>query len=123
MSDELEPPFVPEGDKKGEEGVDWFWVITSPITIFRDKMLVLEVDGLGLTPVFTTRAAGEAFLKRLDTTDWHEVQAMHVKDIRDFKAAERLDVVTLDGEGKVLGVWDKEEEKPGEPPGDEKPKE
>jgi hypothetical protein len=108
MSDILEPPFPPEGEKKGVEGVDWFWVITSPITIFRDKMLVLEVDGLSLTPTFRTREAGAAFLKRLDSKEWHEVQAMHVQDIMDFKTLERLAVVTLDGEGKVLEVWEKE---------------
>jgi hypothetical protein len=113
MTDDILTSETPEGDKKGQEGVDWFWVLTSPITIFRDKMLILEVDGVNVTPVFAVREEGESFLERVNPTEWHVVQAMHVTDIRKFAVNERLGIITLDGEGKILQVWDLKEEPAG----------
>jgi hypothetical protein len=90
---------------KGQEGVDWFWVLTSKITIFRDKMLILDIDETTVAPVFKSRKEALDFLARLDPQEKHMAQAMHVLDIKQFAQTELLGIVTLDGDGRILEVW------------------
>jgi hypothetical protein len=91
--------------KKGQEGLDWFWVITSPVTAFRDQMLVLELDGVHeFVPVFSRRAEAEAVLKRLGASG-RAVQAMHQEDIRRFAKEKGLGVRTVSGEGRIGEAW------------------
>ncbi|MDR3153282.1 MAG: hypothetical protein LBW85_03190 [Deltaproteobacteria bacterium] len=91
-----------EGPLKAEAGVDWFFVLTAPVTKFRDKMMLLEADGVSFAPVFREKAAGEAFLRRLAPPEEYSVQAMHRLDIEELAASQRAEALVLDGEGRIL---------------------
>ncbi|MDR2350626.1 MAG: hypothetical protein LBF41_08435 [Deltaproteobacteria bacterium] len=109
-----------EGEVPGRPGVDWFWVLVSPITVSRDKMLVLEVDGEDVAPVFKNKEDGESFAEKVNPPDPHRAQAMHADDIRDFARLEALRVVTCDGEGTIEEVWeDRDDYEEGEDDGDD----
>jgi hypothetical protein len=86
--------------------VDWFWVLSTPITIHRDKMLVLELESqYEFVPVFSTREEASGVLARLGGQEY-VVQAMHVDDIRKFALSMGLRVHTVNGEGRIVKVWD-----------------
>ncbi|MDR2611334.1 MAG: hypothetical protein LBG06_00295 [Deltaproteobacteria bacterium] len=98
------PADAGEGPAKAEAGVDWFFVLTAPVTRLRDKMMILEADGLSFAPAFRARADGEAFLARLAPPEEYSVQAMHVLDIREFAGSEKLAALVLDAGGRILGA-------------------
>ncbi|MDR2198421.1 MAG: hypothetical protein LBR53_03000 [Deltaproteobacteria bacterium] len=96
----------PPPEERGREGVDWFWVLTTPVTIHRDKMLVLELESqYEFVPVFRSKAEAAAVLSKMADKNY-VIQAMHRGDLRDFAASGRLRVHTVNGEGRVVGVWD-----------------
>jgi hypothetical protein len=78
------------------------------VTKHRDKMLVLEADGVSFAPVFRGREEGEAFLKRLAPPEEYAVQAMHRQDIGEFARAEKVAFLVLDGKGAILGGLEEE---------------
>ncbi|MDR2406387.1 MAG: hypothetical protein LBE27_08475 [Deltaproteobacteria bacterium] len=93
-------------ETRGREGEDWFWVLSTPITIHRDKMLVLELESqYEFVPVFPTREEAERVLARL-SDEGYVVQAMHVNDIKDFALSKTLGVHTVNGEGHIVKVWE-----------------
>jgi hypothetical protein len=94
---------MPEQEfEKAQAGVDWFYVLTAPITKTRDKMMVLEIQGMDIAPAFASKDEGKAFLKRLAPPDDYAVQAMHIQDIREFMGAQKAAAALLDGEGRFL---------------------
>jgi hypothetical protein len=91
-----------DGAVEARAGVDWFFVLTAPVTSLRDKMMVLEVQGMSVAPAFASRDEGAAFLGRLAPPEEYTVQAMHLLDIRDLVAAQDTAFVLMDGEGRFL---------------------
>lgn len=90
------------GIEKAKAGVDWFFVLTAPITAVRDKMMVLEAEGMSILPAFTGKGEGEAFLKRLAPPEPYAVQAMHLVDIGEFAESHGTSAVLMDGEGRLI---------------------
>jgi hypothetical protein len=85
----------------------WLWVLTRPITINRDTMLVLDSGEGEFIPTFNDRTEAETFLDRLGGQELeYQVQAMHLLDARKFAMEKSLDLLTLSGEGKVLERWE-----------------
>jgi hypothetical protein len=100
---------VPEPPSENEHPLAraWLFVLTYPVTINRDNMLILEGDGGDYIPVFTERDGAEAFLERLGGKEqYYQVQAMHLFDARKFAKEKSLDLVTLSGDGQVLDRWE-----------------
>jgi hypothetical protein len=101
-------PQAPEGEEHPQART-WLWVITYPVTVNRDNMLILETDGVEYIPIFLDREQAETFLEKIGGQDDHyQVQAMHLFDARKFAREKALDLVTLTGTGQVLGSWDHE---------------
>jgi hypothetical protein len=91
----------------GEEGLsrvreEWLFVLAAPITQHRDKIMLIEADGMSFAPVFRSREDGSAVLVRLAPDDNYAVQAMHRKDIRDFARSQNIAALILDSEGKIV---------------------
>jgi hypothetical protein len=91
-----------EGVEKAEAGVDWFFVLTAPVTSLRDKTMILDVQGMSVVPAFASREEGVAFLGRLAPPEEYAVQAMHLQDIREFMESQGTAAVLLDGEGRLV---------------------
>ncbi|MDR3135583.1 MAG: hypothetical protein LBU69_05765 [Deltaproteobacteria bacterium] len=105
MVDEIIPK-APSSDEHPQARA-WLWVLTYPVTVNRDNMLILEGDGGDFIPVFTERPEAETFLGRLGGEEtYFQVQAMHLFDARKFAKEKSLDLVTLTGLGQVLDRWD-----------------
>jgi hypothetical protein len=84
----------------------WLWVLTYPVTVNRDNMLILEGGEGEYIPIFKERTEAESFLDRLGGREMdYQVQAMHLFDARKFAQEKALDLVTLNGEGRVLERW------------------
>jgi hypothetical protein len=109
---------VPPSPDEDPEAREWLYVLTSPVTVHRDKMLVLESDGEEFMPAFADRASAEAFLERLgDPASGHSVQAMHLIDLRKLAQEKSLPVLTLDGNGGVLSGFRPSPGQPSAPSG------
>jgi hypothetical protein len=94
----------------------WMWVLTYPVTINRDNMLILESDGAEYIPIFKEREEAENFLLRLGPEMDYVVQAMHLFDARKFAKEKSLNLVTLSGLGQILEYWDHKSPLEGELP-------
>jgi hypothetical protein len=82
----------------------WLWVLAAPITVNRDKLLVLEDEAGDYLPVFKAKEDGRAFLKRLNPEgdkNW-QAQAMHLVDLKALAAEKLYRLLILSGEGQVL---------------------
>jgi hypothetical protein len=102
-----ESDLVPRTPDEDPESREWLYVLTAPVTIHRDRMLVLESGGEDFVPAFRDRDSAAAFLERLGSpaADDHIVQAMHLVDVRKFALESSLIVLTLDGAGAVLETF------------------
>ncbi|MDR1164477.1 MAG: hypothetical protein LBO66_01145 [Deltaproteobacteria bacterium] len=89
---------------KGEAGVDWFYVLTRPITQNRDTLLVLEIGEESVAPVFVSREDALG-LRGLMGDDRFVAQAMHKLDIAKFASQNSLTVKTVSGGGRILADW------------------
>ncbi|MDR0622076.1 MAG: hypothetical protein LBJ61_09400 [Deltaproteobacteria bacterium] len=101
--------FIPEPPSPDEhpQARSWLWVLTYPVTVNRDNMLILEGDGGDYIPIFKERAEAENFLEKVGGKElYYQVQAMHLFDARKFAREKSLDLVTLTGIGQVLERWD-----------------
>ena len=98
---------VPPSPDEDPEARKWVHVLTHPVTIHRDMMMILDAGELEFIPVFQDRGAAEAFLSRLGppAADEYDIQAMHIIDVRKFAGEKGLKVMTLDGQGAVLDSW------------------
>ncbi|MDR1872896.1 MAG: hypothetical protein LBS60_13425 [Deltaproteobacteria bacterium] len=85
----------------------WLWVLTAAITVNRDKLLILEDEAGDYVPVFNNKAAGQAFLAKLDPEGQleYQAQAMHQIDLKALAKSESYRVVILDGQGQILERW------------------
>lgn len=100
-------PYSPDEDPEARK---WLYVLTTPVTIHRDQMLILESDGEEFLPAFLDRDSAELFLERLgDPGGGYAVQAMHLIDVRKLASDRGLPVIALSGEGGVLSGWGPEE--------------
>jgi hypothetical protein len=95
---------VPPTPGEDPEARRWLFVLTSPVTVHRDRMLILETDGPPFLPAFLDKASAEEFLGRLGqpaAEPW-VVQAMHLVDLRKLAGEQSVEVAALDGRGRVL---------------------
>jgi hypothetical protein len=100
---------IPEAPSPDEhpQARSWLFVLTYPVTVNRDNMLVLESDLGEYIPIFNERSEAEDFLDRVGGKElYYQVQAMHLFDARKFAREKSLDLVTLTGKGQILGRWD-----------------
>jgi hypothetical protein len=100
---------VPEPPSENEHPLAraWLFVLTYPVTVNRDNMLVLEGEGGDYIPIFKDREGAETFLERLGGKDqYYQVQAMHLFDARQFAKEKSYDLVTLTADGRVLERWE-----------------
>jgi hypothetical protein len=85
---------------------EWLFVLTYPVTIHRDNMLVIESEEGDYIPVFSARGEAEIFLEKVGGEETYlVVQAMHVFDARKLAKEKGLDLVSMSGIGQVLGRW------------------
>ena len=96
--------------EKGREGIDWFWLLAAPVTVHRDKMLVVELESqYEFMPVFISKDdAGEVLAKLQDQN--YAIQAMHEQAIRRLAASKNLKIHPVNGEGRIVKIW---EDSPG----------
>jgi hypothetical protein len=105
FDDEITPQ-APSEDEHPQARA-WLWVITYPVTVNRDNMLILETDGAEYMPIFRDKGEAEKFLEKIGgQEDYYQVQAMHLFDAKKFAREKTLDLVTLNGLGQVLESWD-----------------
>ncbi|MDR1607061.1 MAG: hypothetical protein LBT38_01435 [Deltaproteobacteria bacterium] len=97
----------PTQTPKDEAGL-WLWVLTAPITDRRDKLLILEDEGSDLLPVFQAKNQGQTFINRFDPGGQmgFRPQAMHFLDITSLAQEKAYQIVTLDGQGRILERWE-----------------
>lgn len=106
MFDDEITPQAPSEDEHPQARA-WLWVITYPVTVNRDNMLILETDGAEYMPIFRDKGEAEKFLEKIGgQEDYYQVQAMHLFDAKKFAREKNLDLVTLNGLGQVLESWD-----------------
>jgi hypothetical protein len=100
---------VPETETTPEHPLarTWLWVLTFPVTVNRDNMLILESEGNEYIPIFNERTEAETFLERLGGEELdYQIQAMHLLDARRFAQEKAIDLVFLSGIGQVLERWE-----------------
>ncbi|MDR3203606.1 MAG: hypothetical protein LBV23_02505 [Deltaproteobacteria bacterium] len=101
MTDEID--YIPPQPGEHPQARTWLWVLTFPITDFRDSMLVLNVGEGDFIPVFATHEHADGFLEKLGEVDKpYIVQAMHLIDVQKFAKESNLPLVFLDSQGKTL---------------------
>ncbi|MDR1488054.1 MAG: hypothetical protein LBT62_08715 [Deltaproteobacteria bacterium] len=85
----------------------WLWVLTVPLTVNRDSMLVLEDESGDYVPVFEDRENAESFraLFAEKAADDYNCQAMHLFDLQKFACEKGFLLTTLDGQGQILERW------------------
>ncbi|MDR1394581.1 MAG: hypothetical protein LBK52_00210 [Deltaproteobacteria bacterium] len=88
------------------QGTDqnWLWIMAAPITVHREKLLILS-DGNGdYIPVFLDRIQARSFMDCLDPNQatGYEDQAMHQADIESLAREMAYRMVLLDGRGHIL---------------------
>lgn len=100
-------PVVPPSDDEHPQARNWLWVLTYPVTVNRDNMVIMEDADGDFIPVFAGRDQAGDFKQKLDGPDvqYFKVQAMHVFDARKFAKEKTMDLVTLNGEGQILDRW------------------
>jgi len=90
--------------------LEWFWVLTTPITKNRDSILVVEMkekdsgDIRRIVPLFAAKEDAEHIKDRLcqDKSRTYAPQAMRLSDIGNFAAKNETELMLLDAEGGIL---------------------
>ena len=102
-----ESDLVPRSADEDPEARIWLFVLTTPVTVHRDQMLVMEADGVDFMPAFLDRGSAETFRELLGPPASLDfvVKAMHLTDVRRLAAERGAFLKTLDGRGRILEIW------------------
>jgi hypothetical protein len=101
------PNDAPSNEQEHPQARQWLWVLTAPLTIHRDSILVLEDDSGEYVPIFADKQEADHFLKLLDekASKRYVVQAMHLFDLQKFAREKGFSLTTLTSAGQVIKRW------------------
>jgi hypothetical protein len=97
---------IPPSEDEHPQARAWLWVLTYPVTVNRDNMVILEGEDGDYIPIFKEKAEAEVFWEKIGGQElYYQVQALHLFDARKFAKEKALDLVTLTGQGQILERW------------------
>ena len=113
-----EGDIVPPSPDEDPDARRWIYVLTRPVTIHRDNLLLLEDESGEYVPAFNDKLSAAEFKERLGVPETGDlvVQAMHLLDAVSLAAQRGSSVMLLDGSGAVLESWTVRA--PGDPAGE-----